>query len=226
MKKWDIAIALGFLLTFFVTSIWGFADTCQGIREDVLRVHILANSDSPDDQRRKLLVRDAVLKECADLFQGADSQEEAKARAAVNLERLEEVANRTLCRTGSQDTAQAQLVNMYFETREYEEFTMPAGYYDAVRITIGEGQGKNWWCVMFPSMCLPAAEDKLEGFTSAQKRLIGEKPVFEPRFAVVEWWEGHKAASREKTAVKTVDIPYSGGYNEQDWESIPDRTTK
>lgn len=226
MKKWDIAIALGLLITFFTTAVWGFADTCQEIREEVLRVHILANSDSPEDQQRKLLVRDAVLEECADLFQGDGTLEEAEAKAVANLERLEEVANRTLRQAGSQDTAQAQLVNMYFNTREYEEFTMPAGYYDAVRITIGKGEGKNWWCVMFPSMCLPAADDKLKGFTPAQQQLIGEKPAFEPRFALVEWWEGRKAAGTEETAVKTVDIPHSGGYNEQSWEYVPDRTTK
>lgn len=212
MKKMDIAIVFGLLLTFFTTAVWGFADTCEEIRGEVLRIHILANSDSPEDQQLKLMVRDAVLEECGDLFDSQGTLEQAKERAQANLIRLEETANRTLEEQGCTDKAQAQIVNMYFNTREYEDFTMPAGCYDAVRITIGEGKGRNWWCVMFPSLCLPAAEDKMESFTPSQQKLIGSKPAYEPRFALVEWWE-NRQHSKEETPAKTVDIPMQGGYN-------------
>ncbi len=188
-KRLNAAIVIGFIITFAVSWVCGFMNTCSDIRENVLRIHIIANSDSEDDQQLKIKVRDAVLAQCPELFKGEENIQAAKAAAEKNLEKLEQAAKAQLQEDGKDYTVKAELTNMYFETREYENFTMPAGRYDAVRLVIGEGKGKNWWCVMFPSLCIPAADSGMQHFTKQQQELLESTPMFEPRFAVVEWWE-------------------------------------
>ena len=149
------ALAIGLVATLLISSAVSFAETCGPIRNGVLRLHILANSDSDEDQRLKLAVRDRVL--TLDLFSSghAASKEEAEQETASSLLEIEEAAREELRRQGCTDDVKAELVRMYFTTRVYENVTLPAGYYDAVRITIGEGAGHNWWCVLYPPLCIP-----------------------------------------------------------------------
>ncbi len=185
-RRRDAALLLGLFLAVILTGLFGFERDCETVRESVFRFHILANSDSEEDQARKLLVRDAVLRETAELFAGAESRGEALERARQNLPFIEETAEQALRKAGSADRVQASVTEMYFETRTYGDKTLPAGVYDALRLTIGKGEGHNWWCVMFPPLCVGAAAD-----SESLRRIeaLNETPEFTLSFAAVEWLE-------------------------------------
>jgi len=185
------ALAIGLVLTLLISSAVSFAETCGPIRSGVLRLHILANSDSDEDQRLKLAVRDRILS--LDLFSSghASSKEEAEKETAASLSEIEEAARAELSSQGCSDEVKAELVRMYFTTRVYKNVTLPAGYYDAVRITIGEGAGHNWWCVLYPPLCIPAAEaeEPLDVFTPEEEEIITGEDKYEVRFFFVELYE-------------------------------------
>ncbi len=136
----------------------GFSTQCDDIRGRVLRLHILANSDSAVDQQLKLNVRDKILEQSAELFKSAQSKQQAEEDVCEKLPEIVKVAQAEVNREGYSYKVGANLVHMYFSTRTYGNVTLPAGDYDAVRITIGAAKGHNWWCVLYPSLCLPAAE--------------------------------------------------------------------
>lgn len=164
MKKFDVVLILGFLGAVLFSDFSGVNRTLESIKSDVLRMHILANSDSEEDQALKLKVRDRLLECSEDIFGGADSLEEMKKKAGTKLDKINSIVGEVIHENGYNYSSEAKLVNMDFDTREYGEITMPAGKYDALRITIGEAEGHNWWCVMYPPLCIPAAEN-VEGDT-------------------------------------------------------------
>lgn len=193
-KNWDAVLIFGLLLAVVFTGIAGFGKDCAEVRDSVLRFHVLANSDSDEDQALKLLVRDAVLEETKSLFLAADSLETAEQTARQHLGEIQVTAEKTLRANGSDAAVKASVVNMYFETRTYGEETLPAGYYDAIRIEIGKAEGHNWWCVMFPPLCVGTAADSRE---LQMIEALGEEPEYKLSFASVEWIE--KLLSRIKT---------------------------
>ena len=132
------------------------------LNEDLIRLHVVAASDSRADQAVKLRVRDEVTA-CmqADLADIEDARE-ALAYLREKLPELEETANRVLEECGVKDRARVSLQKEAFDTRVYDTFTLPAGVYESLRITIGEGEGKNWWCVVFPTLCVPATAEGFE----------------------------------------------------------------
>ena len=140
------------------------AEPAAAARAKLIRLHVVANSDTAEDQRVKLLVRDAVLRAAADAL-----EEETDPEAALQngLPTIEQAANETLCRLGSGDTAKVSLRRELFPTRDYETFRLPAGVYRTLRVTIGTGEGHNWWCVVFPALCLPANAKDLEAVCEA-----------------------------------------------------------
>lgn len=161
MRKFEKAILCAFLTAVVAMSATGatvFASQCRDVRQKVLRLHILANSDSAADQALKLKVRDRILASSATLFSSSASLSQAEAGVKRNLPQIEAVAQDELRKNGSSDSVRAEVVHMYFATRTYGDVTLPAGNYDALRIRIGAGKGHNWWCVLFPPLCLPAAE--------------------------------------------------------------------
>lgn len=191
------ALAVGLALTVTVSSVSAFSGTCADIRESVLRLHILANSDSPEDQALKLAVRDRILELDSRLFGEAETLEQAEAVAEEQLAKMEEAAEEEIRRQGYSYPVEVELCRMYFSTRDYESFTLPAGNYQAVRVTIGEGKGHNWWCVLYPPLCLPAAQGQTE--LSDVLGVDGEEIVTHPRkyrfsFALIELWEKWKAS--------------------------------
>lgn len=137
---------------------------CNDIRQSVVRLHILANSDTEADQALKLTVRDAVTSAAAGWLDGAADADEALQLAENALPQLQAAAEAALRAADSTQSVHAEVCRMYFPTREYAAengtVTLPAGMYDAVRLTLGEGKGHNWWCVVFPPMCLGAAADE------------------------------------------------------------------
>lgn len=194
MKKTEFSLLLGLIIAIILTSITSFAKDANSIRNDVLRLHILANSDSETDQSIKLSVRDAILESSGDLFDSSKELSDAIKSAENNLERIEKIANKRLDELGTDYRAKAEVCNMYFETREYENFTLPAGYYNAVRITLGKAEGKNFWCVLFPSLCIPAAQDdkKIQQVLSSSEIDVITSPKYMPKFAIIEFFESLK----------------------------------
>ena len=190
MKRFELSLLIGLVVSLLLSSFTAFAEDCEEVRNHMVRLHVLANSDSQEDQLLKLAVRDAVLSGTADVF--AHSRDEAKAKecALKNLDRIERIARAELDAQGCSDAVRAELVNMFFDTRTYDGITVPAGQYDAVRIVIGEGKGKNWWCILFPPLCVPAAGGNNGGEIAEQLELLGQVPQYTPKFAVLELVEG------------------------------------
>lgn len=190
-NKIEISIAVSLVLTIAL-SFFSFGVQCGKIRDDVVRLHILANSDSDEDQTVKLLVRDALLQSGEKLFSGLVTKEDAARVIEEEKESLQRTADKVLKENGFDYTSYIYLSEEYFATREYENFTMPAGKYLAVRVILGEGSGHNWWCVMYPPLCIPAACEKTDIDAVLGKngaRLIESSPKYEMRFKVVELYE-------------------------------------
>ena len=200
MKRWWIAVGIGLLAAVAVQFLTGFASDCGEIREQVLRLHILANSDSAEDQALKLAVRDRILEESGELFGRADSKEEAVRAVDGRLDEIRRIAEEEVRRQGCADPVKVERTRMFFDTRTYDGFTLPAGQYDAVRVTIGRAQGHNWWCVLYPMLCLPAAQPQREleaAFPEEQAGIIEHAEDFRVEFAAVEWIEQLKEWLRD-----------------------------
>jgi stage II sporulation protein R len=160
------------------------------LNENLIRLHVVANSDSEEDQALKLKVRDAVVEKLQETMERFPTMEEARAYLQAHLPELEKFVNQVIQELGFTDTAQVSLDGEAFDTREYETFTLPAGYYEALRITIGEGQGQNWWCVVFPSLCVGTEEDFADtaagaGFSDTLTQTLQDEP--EIRFFLLDW---------------------------------------
>ena len=199
--KIRISLAIG-IVTAVIFSICSFAKTSEEIRSDVLRLHVIANSDSSVDQNLKLRLRDYILEEGEDIFDGSVNVENAVKKIEPKLSELENSAVTFVKNAGFDYDVKITLSNEYFTTRTYESVTLPAGKYLALRVVIGSGEGHNWWCVMFPPMCVPAADkkDEIENvFTDKEIKLVESKPKYEPRFKVVEIYEQIRETISERT---------------------------
>ena len=161
MKKLLKPVFICFLLVCLVYTIALVGDR-QKLRSELIRLHVVAASDSEEDQAIKLQVRDAVLESLQDGIENATDIEAAKAYIGSQLPKLESVANRVLAAAGCGDVATVSLQVEEFAARVYDTFSLPAGLYDSLRITIGEGEGRNWWCVTFPTLCIPATTEGFE----------------------------------------------------------------
>lgn len=192
MKKAEIALLLAFVLCA-AAAVTGlpFARACDALRGDTFRLHIVANSDGDADQAVKLAVRDALLANSGALFGAADSAEEAAARAGSRLAAVEAVADSVLQARGFPYAAHARIVRMYFGTRSYGGITLPAGTYTALRVELGAAAGHNWWCVLYPSLCLPAAETDeaaLAAYTDEERTVVLGGETYAVRFKLAEWF--------------------------------------
>lgn len=200
-KKIKISVTVGIVVAILF-SICSFAKTSEEIRSDVLRLHVIANSDTSVDQNLKLRLRDYILQEGKDIFNGSVNVENAVEKIEPVLPELEKSAKAFVNQAGFDYDVKISLSNEYFTTRTYETVTLPAGKYLALRIVIGSGKGHNWWCVMFPPMCVPAADkkDEIENvFSEKEIKLVESKPKYEPRFKVVEIYEQLKEIISEKS---------------------------
>ena len=160
----------------------------ETLQNELIRLHVVAASDSEADQTLKLRVRDAVVESLSrDMANVADAQQ-AKAYLQAHLPRIEALANNVLREAGCPDIATVSLQLEEFATRYYDTFTLPAGIYEALRITIGEGEGQNWWCVVFPSLCVGATAEEFEetarcaGLSDALIGTITGEEGYEVRF--------------------------------------------
>lgn len=158
------------------------------LKNELIRVHIVANSDSAEDQVVKLQVRDAIVSYLQPVLETITNKDEAYHYIQENLQRLEETANQILEDFGENITATVRLTQEEFGIREYDTFTLPSGVYDAIRVEIGAAEGQNWWCVAFPSFCLPATTDAFAntavsaGFSDTLVKTVSEEGGYEIRF--------------------------------------------
>ena len=211
MRKVDLALLIGCVISIGFTAFAEFDSQCAQVRDNTLRLHILAPSDTTEDQALKHQVRDALLRQSEDWFPTEMSKPEAEATIRSRLDEIAAIASREIMVAGRTDTVQVELVNMFFETRVYGAVTVPAGWYDAVRITLGPGIGQNWWCVMFPPLCLPAAKSQSEEMAEQAQQILtlGQQPHYRAKFAVVELaeklknvWENQQEVPPEEAAQK------------------------
>jgi len=166
----------------------------EQIYDSVIRLHVLAVSDSEEDQRIKLAVRDRVLSELTPLLETADTVEEAGGILRDNLKQLEVHTKTWMQEQGYTDPVHFSFTREKYPVRRYDDFSLPAGTYDSLRVILGEGEGKNWWCVLFPSVCSRFAVRNTEevyleaGFTPEQYRLIthSEEGTYQIRFRLLE----------------------------------------
>ena len=193
LHLWEAALFLAFGLTL-TAGVWASASE-SALAGQVLRLHVVANSDSRRDQELKLLVRDAVLVRAGELLEGVSDRESAEQVLAPHLDELVRSAQAVLEAEGCGDAVTAALTDQWFPTKEYDGFSLPAGRYRAVRLTIGEGQGRNWWCVVFPPLCLGSVTEESvetaagEALTEDQVALItGQDGGYVLKFRFIEWW--------------------------------------
>ncbi len=189
-KRIKLSLIFGIICTMLL-SMTQFSVLCDDLRENILRLHIIANSDSTEDQTLKLKIRDAILNETGDLFLGVSDLEKAEEQANGHIEDFTRIANRVIKENGFDYNAKVTIGDCFFETREYETFTLPAGNYRSLIIELGKAEGKNWWCVIFPSVCIPAATSgDLRDSTDEKSAEIAENSEqYIMKFKTVEIYE-------------------------------------
>ena len=190
MKRIKLSILFG-LISAMLLSVSHFNVLCDDLRENVLRLHIIANSDSVADQNLKILIRDEILNETSDLFLNVTDLEDAKQKVGTSLNEFEEIAKRVIVENGFNYDAVAYVEEKYCDTRVYDEFTLPAGYYPSLVIELGEAKGKNWWCVVFPTVCIPAASkgDLSDSVNAESANMAKQGSRYIMRFKTVEIYE-------------------------------------
>ena len=182
LKRWEIALAVSLLVAVWMCIVPIRAQ--NRLAEKLVRLHVLANSDTVEDQNLKLIVRDAVLQAA----EGARELDDSL------LYKLQQTAQQTVENAGYDYTVQVTREYDWFDTREYETFSLPAGYYDAVRVIIGEGAGRNWWCVIYPPLCAGVCEEDLaeigKAFSLSEEEisLICEEKGYIIRFRLADLW--------------------------------------
>ena len=180
-RAWELGFALGLALTVVLTALIGArAQTAARVRADTLRLHILANSDTWEDQLLKLQVRDAVLAALPPAVTDAETPAQAGAALQNALPALQCAADTALHRAHSAQTARLRLEQFTFAARDYGRFALPGGEYTALRIELGAARGRNWFCVLYPALCLSGAQSDYP--TKAENALVFGR--YEVRWAV------------------------------------------
>ena len=197
MKKRVVSLILLAASALTVTLCAVLQAQSQRMADKIIRLHVVANSDTSADQAVKLAVRDAVLREAGRVLDGAEDPKQA---VAAQLPALEAAANAELQRQGSEDLARVSFRRELFPTREYDTFSLPSGVYDSLRVTIGQGEGHNWWCVIVPSLCVPATADGFAkaaaagGFSTGEIRLLTQAdPAYTVKFRSLELLQALKS---------------------------------
>ena len=195
MRKRFLIIAFALLSVLCFLSAVAIAKREQAaLSEKLIRLHVIAASDSAKDQEIKLLVRDAILAEIGD--PDWKSREEAERQLRVLLPSLETAAKKALQRSGAEQTIRITLAPERYPTRVYPTFSLPAGEYLSLRVVLGVGEGKNWWCVVYPSLCTAAqsalpAKAAAAGFTAKEIKLItADTDGVKLKFKLLEWLNG------------------------------------
>lgn len=184
-------IALFCACFLFLTAVDVLIPRGEGkVFDNVIRLHVLAYDNSEKAQSVKLLVRDAILKECEHLFSESGDVVAAGERINENMALIEEIANRVLIENGEDYKATVEWGTEEYPTRVYDGFTLPAGSYRSLRIKLGEARGNNWWCILFPPLCTKAASDFSVSGISEKDSEVFSKPRYRFRFKLLEFFGG------------------------------------
>ena len=196
LKRWELALLLAVAAAALLGARLGKEQ--DALAEKVIRLHVVANSDSEADQAVKLKVRDAILQESGLRLTGLD-REQALETLGEALPELGRIAADTLAEEGFRYPVRVTLGRDLFPTKSYDDFALPAGEYTALRVELGEAQGQNWWCVVYPTLCLDAARESAaetlaqSGLSREQVSLVtGENQGYEVKFKAIEIWENIK----------------------------------
>lgn len=188
-------IFIPLFLTF--TIILGIAQpvvaavkTSEDISNKVFRLHILANSNSTEDQNTKLMLKNFILENSEDVI-GGKTLDEAISNAKNNRKEITEMCNEYLKSIGIDYKVVVSVVKEYFKTRVYDDFTLPAGKYNSLKIELGEAKGHNWWCIVFPSVCLSACTESISDYLNEDEMKLVSN-TYSPKFKVVEIYESAK----------------------------------
>jgi stage II sporulation protein R len=191
MKKFGKFIGL-LLLLVSAFQLGIIANEKQILAENLIRLHVVADSDSAEDQNVKLQVRDAITEKLGSVMEQMPDMQSAKEYIQAQLPVLEGIANEVLRSAGSACKAVVTFAKETFPTREYDTFALPAGVYESLRVTIGSGEGKNWWCVVFPRLCVSATSVGFEdtavsaGFSDELAGSLTGKPQYKVRFFLLD----------------------------------------
>ncbi len=189
-KRIRLSLLCG-LICAVLLSMTQFDVLCEDLRQNVLRLHIIANSDSEFDQQLKLKVRDEILSQTGEAFLNVNDLAKAEEITTQNLEKFQKIAEDVIKQNGANYKVDVSLGDSFFETRHYDTFSLPAGNYRSLIIKIGKAQGKNWWCVVFPAMCIPAASNgDLRQSVGEDSAFVAEnKDKYIIKFKTVEIYE-------------------------------------
>ena len=194
LRLWEAALFLAFGLTL-TAGVWSSA-SASALAGQVLRLHVVANSDTQEDQVLKLQVRDAVLEQANLLLEDVTDRGEAEAVLSQQLQALAEASAAVVAGAGYDYPVTVSLEDCWFPTKVYDGFSLPAGTYRALRIVIGAGEGQNWWCVVFPPLCLGSVTEEVAataaqaGLSEDQVSLItGRDGGYVVKFKLMEWWD-------------------------------------
>lgn len=189
---------LRFMSAFFLVLILFAAGTLiadkQKLKDDVIRLHVVGASDSKEDQSIKLAVKDAITGYIQEDMDSAMNAQEAKDYLQKHISVLKSLADNTLNRLGSKDRVNITLTREKFDVRQYDTFALPSGIYESLRVEIGKAEGKNWWCVVFPSLCLPASQEEFEdvavssGMNEGLAGTLSQKSKYNLRFFLLDCW--------------------------------------
>ncbi len=197
MRKW---LGIILLTIIFLGGLWWSEQQQSPLRDSVLRLHVIANSDSLTDQALKMEVKDQIVKTMQNDFGAAQSQQEARQLAVQNKAVLEEAARQVISDYGYSYPVQVEVGEYDFPTKTYGNFVLPQGSYEAVRVVIGAGQGQNWWCVLFPPLCLVSSSD--------QGLSLGSAPEAEVSLKCLELLpQGARLGSLHKSSAQQLDNP-------------------
>lgn len=191
---WRRVLAL-FVACLVCTALWAEATQVR-LASQVIRLHVLANSDSEEDQALKLEVRDRVLETTSALLAGETEPQAAAVLLDQHLDDIAQTAAQEISAQGHDDRVEVRLEQTWFPTRQYQGISLPAGNYLSLRVLIGAAEGHNWWCVVFPNLCLPAVSERaLEAstLTPGQISLLQEEETsYVFRFKALELWQSLK----------------------------------
>ncbi len=168
------------------------------IADSVFRLHVIANSNSDEDQNLKYIVRDKVIEYMSSISQNASSKEEVIKIAKANLDKIQAIASQTIRENGYTYSVNVEVGNFSFPSKRYGDITLPPGYYDALRIKIGKAEGQNWWCVMFPPLCFV---DVTSGVVPDESKEIMKENLSKEEFDLIS-----KNSNEVKVKFKIVEV--------------------
>lgn len=208
LKKYFII----FILLFLYVMLYSFSyanNVVSDLSNSLFRLHVIANSNSKEDQNLKYLVRDELISYMNTLCANVSSKEEAITIANDHIDDFQKIANEVISKNGFNYSAKVQIGNFAFPTKTYGDISLPAGYYDALKVELGDAKGKNWWCVMFPSLCFVdlnngiVPEDSKEELQSSLMEedynlISSNNNEYKLKFKIVELFENTKIFTAKK----------------------------